>query len=364
MRATVRQLIFFFFYYLFLVLFIIGIWSINIAAILITLFLRGEKVRPILSQLIYGSTKFYVFCLTKTGMLICDFDAIDELRNAKGKIIIANHPSILDAVILLSRLPNVICIFKSSLTRFVLHPKAAKALNYLSNNGGLDLIKEIIEKAHQNESILIFPEGTRTSGEVINSLNSGYALAALKSGVSIELLSIHSNSSLLSKKGHFMKPIDFPAVFDIKRGPTVDPKNFKTVNQITSHVENWYHKNLSHQHCDKTLYLPIEHNRELIENGFIYYFCVPKNPCYCNGHMPGNPITPAYVQLSWVHEILIKETQRPIQVIDHFNWKFLNPILPLHSISAKFDLASNGWRITLSNNNRIVSKGRTRISHE
>jgi hypothetical protein len=49
------------------------------------------------------------------GLLKLDTDALDALRDEGGLVIVANHPSLLDAMLLVARLPRSACVMKASL---------------------------------------------------------------------------------------------------------------------------------------------------------------------------------------------------------------------------------------------------------
>ena len=62
------------------------------------------------------------------GAFRLDLSALDELRGAGPLVLAPNHPSLLDAVFIVSRLPDAVCVMKGSLLRnFLLSPAARLA---------------------------------------------------------------------------------------------------------------------------------------------------------------------------------------------------------------------------------------------
>jgi 1-acyl-sn-glycerol-3-phosphate acyltransferase len=110
-----------------------------------------------------------------------------------GTVYIANHPSLIDATLILSRLPDAVCIFKSSLMRNPAVGPAAVMAGYVPGDTGLDLMRAAAEKVAAGRSLLIFPEGTRTpEGTVVGRMKPGFALIADRARAPVRLLVIRS----------------------------------------------------------------------------------------------------------------------------------------------------------------------------
>ncbi len=108
-----------------------------------------------------------------------------------GTVYIANHPALLDATFLLARLPNAICIFKPRLMRNPVIGPAAIMAEYVSGDAGLDVLRDAARKVADGCSILIFPEGTRTSlGEKPAPFKPGFAMIAELSKAPVQLIVI------------------------------------------------------------------------------------------------------------------------------------------------------------------------------
>jgi 1-acyl-sn-glycerol-3-phosphate acyltransferase len=127
-----------------------------------------------------------------------------------GTVFIANHPSLVDATFLLARLPDAICIFKPALMRNPAIGPSAYLAGYVSGVPGVDLVREVAGKIAAGQSLLIFPEGTRTApGCVLNPLRPGFALIASRAQAPVQLVSIRSSPGMAQKGRTWWKP---PAV--------------------------------------------------------------------------------------------------------------------------------------------------------
>ncbi|WP_035386872.1 lysophospholipid acyltransferase family protein [Ferrimonas senticii] len=104
-----------------------------------------------------------------------------QLARATGTLIIANHPSLLDVVILIASVPHTNCIVKESLfhnpfTRFVL-----KGAGYIANNDPEQVISACEQRLRCGDNLIIFPEGTRTTPGRPLKLQRGTARIMLRS---------------------------------------------------------------------------------------------------------------------------------------------------------------------------------------
>ena len=85
-----------------------------------------------------------------------------RLTDLRSKVVIANHPSILDVVVLFSLIPRANCIVKGDLVNNKFVSLIVRNL-YIPNNIPFD---EQLEQAKQSmaegNNLIIFPEGTRS----------------------------------------------------------------------------------------------------------------------------------------------------------------------------------------------------------
>lgn len=85
-----------------------------------------------------------------------------ELLREPGRLIVANHPTLIDVVFLVSLIPEVDCIVKRALWRnpFLRWPVAWAS--YIPNSENEELIEACAARLRRGHSLLLFPEGTRT----------------------------------------------------------------------------------------------------------------------------------------------------------------------------------------------------------
>ena len=107
---------------------VVGLSSLAILCLAWTPFaLVGQWILPQRLALRTGRLAIHHVFRIYTGILEhccgCQFDLKDLEALAKypnSLVVVANHPSLLDAVLIASRLPNAVCIMKGALVRNVL----------------------------------------------------------------------------------------------------------------------------------------------------------------------------------------------------------------------------------------------------
>jgi 1-acyl-sn-glycerol-3-phosphate acyltransferase len=70
--------------------------------------------------------RLFLATMETAGAWNLDLAELDALRDDGALIIAPNHPGLLDAVLIVSRLPNAVCVMKTSLlSNFLLGPRRA-----------------------------------------------------------------------------------------------------------------------------------------------------------------------------------------------------------------------------------------------
>ena len=147
-------------------------------ALLLSWVLPARAGRFVGRYVIMWSFRFYLRFLAVFCYCRFDLDELDALRGDQPLIIVANHPSLLDAVIVLSRFPNMVCMMKAALMRNALFGAAARLAGYICNDAALDSILRSREELQAGAQLLLFPEGTRTTRFPVNACSGSVGLIA------------------------------------------------------------------------------------------------------------------------------------------------------------------------------------------
>jgi len=179
--------------------------------------------QPLGRRVITTTLRGYLGFLTLFCGFRFDLAALDRLRDEPSLVLVANHPSLLDAVMILSRLPNVVCVMKASLMDNILFGAAARLARYIRNDAPLKLVHDARDELRRGAHLLIFPEGTRTTAFPINPCTSGAGLIAGRSKVPIQSLLIEFSTPYLGKAWPLLRPPQLPQRFSIRVGRRFAP---------------------------------------------------------------------------------------------------------------------------------------------
>ena len=219
---------------------LLGLLALPITLVLMCLpaAIRIPMGRRLISRMLTGYLHFLnMFCSVRV-----DSTALEKVRLDGPIIIIANHPSLLDAVVLLARLPRAVCVMKGSLKRNILFGPMARLSGYVSNDDPMNLIRQSCDELAGGAQILLFPEGTRTRTFPINAFSEAASFIAARSGVSVQTLFIEFSSPYLGKTWPLFRRPVLPLCITVKLGRKFEPVGDRLAQ--TEQLESYYRAHL------------------------------------------------------------------------------------------------------------------------
>lgn len=162
---------------------------------------QPEKLHRMTLNSIRNSFRFFLGALRLFGVMNFRFVGDEKFHEDTGCLIVANHPSLLDYVILASRMPRCDCIVKQALLQNPFLRGVIKAAGYLVNAGSDTLLQACETRLHTGGTLLIFPEGTRSSPGQAMTLQRGAANIAVRAGCDVRIVHIVCQPLMLTKKG-------------------------------------------------------------------------------------------------------------------------------------------------------------------
>jgi 1-acyl-sn-glycerol-3-phosphate acyltransferase len=223
--TALRQFLLF---YLLLLGFAVMCLTWSLPASLLARLLPPAKGQPLGQRAIGLGFRMFLGMLRRTGLLICDCSALDSLRNDAGIVIAPNHPSLLDAVLVASRLPRVVCIAKSSIWHNPLLGGGMRLAGYVRNDAPLPMIRHAIQALQEGRQLLIFPEGTRSpprneEGERLGPFSRSFALIAQGAGAPVQAVLIECESTYLRKGVSLLRQPALPLRYRVRLGLRFEP---------------------------------------------------------------------------------------------------------------------------------------------
>jgi 1-acyl-sn-glycerol-3-phosphate acyltransferase len=175
---------------------------------------------------------FFVNFMSILGIVECHPDDREKFRHLELKIVVANHPSLLDVVMLISLIPNADCIVQGYLNHNILRGVVRQI--YILNSLKTDeLMQECVKSLNKGNCLVIFPEGTRTrrTGEV--KLQRGAAHLALISGA--PLVPVHIGGTDKYGLGKHEPMLAFnhteKYIYDLKMFAEILPQNYTDISR-------------------------------------------------------------------------------------------------------------------------------------
>ena len=181
-------------------------------------------------RFVSSSMRLYLGVLRAIGIVEVEADGREKLRELKSKIIAANHPSLLDIIVLFSLIPNADCIVNASLARNIVGG-VIRQLYILNSLDFEELLKACAESLKQGNCLIIFPEGTRTSRQGKIIFKKGAARIALYSGCNILPMHIGGTDKYgLGKKEPWFSfnPAE-RYIYQIRTEGEIPPERFKSL---------------------------------------------------------------------------------------------------------------------------------------
>jgi 1-acyl-sn-glycerol-3-phosphate acyltransferase len=162
--------------------------------------------------------RFSLWVMRATGVLRADLRALDALRGQGGIVIAANHPTMLDAVLLISRLPRVVCITKAALWDNLFLGGGIRLAGYVRNDAPLPMIRGAAAAVKGGAQLMIFPEGSRTARPPLDPLHRSFAVMARAAGAPVQAVLIEADNPYLRKGWPLLRPPPLPLVFRVRLG--------------------------------------------------------------------------------------------------------------------------------------------------
>lgn len=206
--------------------------SLSLFPLIYLLPIRKRQKEALSRKSIAGTFRIYLRLLRWLGLLSYELHDIAKLREP-NQLIIANHPSLLDVVFIIALTGDTNCIVKGSLWRNPFTSIAIRAANYISN-ADENLFQRCVATLEQGQSLIVFPEGTRTRpGEMLN-FHRGPSNISLSAGKAITPIIINCHPATLLKNQQWYEVSATPPHYTIQVMPTFNVAHYLSNGQLQS----------------------------------------------------------------------------------------------------------------------------------
>lgn len=216
-------------------------WAV--LALVLNLVLPAATARRVGRHGAMWGFRIFLGVMEALGAWRLDLRALDALRDEGPLIIAPNHPCLLDAALVVSRLPNAVCVMKVALLgNFLLGP-ASRLARYVRNDSLLRLVTRASEELREGGQLLLFPEGTRSSAQPLGPLTEAVGALSRRTKVPVQTVIIEASSRFLGKGWTLGIRPDLPIAFTVRLGRRFDPP--KDVRAFTGELERYLARELS-----------------------------------------------------------------------------------------------------------------------
>jgi 1-acyl-sn-glycerol-3-phosphate acyltransferase len=166
---------------------VFGIGALLLAAVLPAMvwLVRGRQDTDLLAQrAIHHAFRLFIWLGVSLRLLGLKETGVERLRGGAG-LVVANHPTLLDVVFLISHMPQADCVVKAKAFSNPALRGIVSAAGYVPNLGGESVIDACTARLRSGRSVIVFPEGSRSPAKGLGSFHRGGAHMALASGCSI-----------------------------------------------------------------------------------------------------------------------------------------------------------------------------------
>jgi len=222
---------------------------------LIALLSRDRERRRLRIQWVLHMS-FKLYCRAIHLMKVADVRVVgaERLRDLKGAMIVANHPSLLDVVMIMAAVPNVQCVVKGGLWKNPFFRLTVEGAGYIRNDlEPEDLVRSCIEALRAGNNLIVFPEGTRTVRGRPMKLHRGFANIALLAEADLQMIRISVEPPLLHKGNPWWRVPETRTEFCMQVCDRLDIKRFmgyrfrsQSSRRLVGFIEEFYAENPNH----------------------------------------------------------------------------------------------------------------------
>ena len=180
--------------------------------------LPRRRRRPFARSAISRMFRWHFRLMEWIGAMRLDITALDSLRDGPPLVLSPNHPSSVDAALVLSRIGNVACIMKADVLHNPLFGLGARQAGYITSDPVRSMLRSAVDNLQGGGHLLLFPEGTRTVQLPLNKVQRTAGLIAKRAGVPVQTVIIESSGAFLAKGWPLLRIPSLPIQYKLRLG--------------------------------------------------------------------------------------------------------------------------------------------------
>ncbi|WP_317930857.1 lysophospholipid acyltransferase family protein [Halioxenophilus sp. WMMB6] len=196
---------------------------LTLFALPVARFMPGSEKQKVdrVRQVVSGTFRFFIWLMAAVRCIHVEVEGRERLRASQGELVIANHPSLIDIVILIAYIPNACCVVKQAVWRNPFLGGVVRWCGYISNSDPQALLAQCKQTFENGLSIIVFPEGTRTRDAKSLKFQRGAANIAVRCGVDILPVTIIPDPPTLRKGEPWYHIPPHRSIFKVRTRPSM-----------------------------------------------------------------------------------------------------------------------------------------------
>lgn len=180
-----------------------------------------------IQRLVQAGFRLYCAGIRATRVADVDFVGAECLRDLRGVLIVANHPSLLDVVMIMAAAPRVQCVVKAELWKSPFFRLTVEGAGYIRNDLPPEaLMQACVDTLKAGNNLIVFPEGTRTVQGRPTRFHRGFANIATMAEADLQLITITVDPPLLHKGNPWWRVPETRTRFRMEVGERLDISKF------------------------------------------------------------------------------------------------------------------------------------------
>lgn len=188
-------------------------------------------------KVVHKTFKMFVNYMRFVGILTLEIENEEQLNQHKGKLIIANHPSLIDVVVLISLIENADCVVKAGLWKNPFMKGAVTNTGYINNEEDPDTFLNDCNKTFkEGNNLIVFPEGTRSSVNKPLNFKRGTANIAIRAKADIVPIILTVTPTTLTKELAWYQIPDKKFTVKLVVNPVLSTQKYREADSVSNSV--------------------------------------------------------------------------------------------------------------------------------
>jgi 1-acyl-sn-glycerol-3-phosphate acyltransferase len=209
------------------------------------------SIRNLTQSTVHHSFRLFVWMMQTCGVIRVNIIGGKNLNEYSNHLIIANHPCLIDVVVIISLTKKTGCIVKQSLWQNPFMRSVVSSAGYIMNSDPPSLMNACTDYMRAGNSLLIFPEGTRTPTNLPVKFQRGTANIAIRAEKDILPIIITCNPQSLKKNERWYDvPENDRINITLRLGDAISISPFLedthpiAARKLTRFLENYYQQEI------------------------------------------------------------------------------------------------------------------------